>query len=49
MMARKKKGDLVEGRERNTPFRCVAIVRRENVCTLEMCYNKKEKERKNNG
>lgn len=25
MMAREKKGDSVEGRERNTPCRCVAI------------------------
>lgn len=45
MMAREKKGDSVEGRERNTPFRCVAIERRKNMCTLKMHCNKEEKKK----
>lgn len=47
-MAREKKGDSAEGRERNTPFRCVAIERREYVCTLEMHCNREDKERESN-
>jgi hypothetical protein len=45
-MAREKKGDLVEGRERNTPLRCVVIERGESVCTLGMHCNKEEEKKK---
>lgn len=41
-----KKGDLVEGRERNTPLKCVVINRGESVCTLGMHYNREEEKKK---
>ncbi len=44
-MAREKKGDLVEGRKRNTPLRCVVIKRGESVCTLGMHCNREEEKK----
>ncbi len=44
-MAREKNGDSVKGIKRNAPFRCVAVKRRESVCTLGMRCNKKEKKK----
>jgi len=44
-MAKEKNGDLVEGRERNTPLRCVVIKRGKSVCTLGM-HRKREEEKK---